>query len=174
VRVDPSPSPRPCGPLCRIDWDCFISTPHDRTPNQPNRRVRTRTHSGMGGAGPQGPPLSRSSVSTLGYSRTPLRGVNLTVGSLTRPTSTRLVPARREPVDQSEPGAGATGSRPVGASRRTPVSPRGATHRRVSPGLRLMLCRHAQQKGPVSITPPGPDWLNVVGSMTRPRGLDGW
>ena len=39
---------------------------HDRTHNQPNRRVRTRTHGGVGGAGPQGPPLSRSSDLSLG------------------------------------------------------------------------------------------------------------
>jgi len=29
----------------------------------------------------------------------------------------------------------------------------------MSPGLRPMLCRRAQQKGPVRITPPGPDWF---------------
>ena len=39
---------------------------HDRTHNQPNRRVRTRTHGGVGGVGPQGPPLSRSSDLSLG------------------------------------------------------------------------------------------------------------
>jgi hypothetical protein len=91
---------------------------------------------------------------------------------------------RQGPADRSVGSTGiASFLRPMTAhptnrtavsSKRTRVSPRGATHRRVSPGLRPMLCRHTQQKGPVSITPPGPDWLNVVGSMTRPRGLDGW
>ena len=39
---------------------------HDRTHNQLNGRVRTRMHGGVGGAGPQGPPLSRSTTRVVG------------------------------------------------------------------------------------------------------------
>ena len=43
---------------------------HGATHNRPNRRVRTRMHGGVGGVGPRGPPLSRSTGGAqLGASR---------------------------------------------------------------------------------------------------------
>jgi len=48
---------------------CETERPVLPTHNRPNRRVRTRTHGGVGGVGPQGPPLSRSRDVSRGNAR---------------------------------------------------------------------------------------------------------
>ena len=48
----------PCPMPTLLRWD-YQNSPFVATLNQPNRRVRTRTHGGVGGAEPRGSPLSR-------------------------------------------------------------------------------------------------------------------
>jgi hypothetical protein len=59
----------PVATSARLDF--HRSARHSRV-TDPNRRVRTRTHGGVGGVGPRGPPLSRSPKAFPGCSRKPL------------------------------------------------------------------------------------------------------
>jgi hypothetical protein len=57
-------SAMPCLTPTLRRWD-YPNSPFEATLNQPNRRVRTRTHGGVGGAEPRGSPLSRLSIEKL-------------------------------------------------------------------------------------------------------------
>ncbi len=53
---------RPVDPVMEMMEVIYVSMCPNRPHDRPNRRVRTRTHGGVGGVGPQGPPLVRLRV----------------------------------------------------------------------------------------------------------------